>query len=129
MPDIQRPRDALREFVAEPEGRAAAHLRQPCSAAACQPRIARVPTFVFGNVFLHLHSVRTHRWTPALDDHDGAGHHAATSAFLITLITGVLLMFYYKPYPGRGLRLDQGHPLRRSRPAASSATSTAGRRT
>ena len=25
---------------------------------------------------------------------------ATTAAFLITLVTGVLLMFYYKPYPG-----------------------------
>ena len=54
--------------------------------------------FVFGNVFLHLHSVRTHRWSLRWSTTMGLGI-AATAAFLITLITGVLLMFYYKPYP------------------------------
>jgi quinol-cytochrome oxidoreductase complex cytochrome b subunit len=55
-------------------------------------------TFVFGNVFLHLHSVRTHRrslrWTTTL----GLGL-MSLAAFLLTLITGVMLMFYYKPFP------------------------------
>ena len=55
-------------------------------------------TFVFGNVFLHLHSVRVHRWTMRWSTTMGLGI-LTTSAFLITLITGVLLMFYYKPYP------------------------------
>lgn len=55
-------------------------------------------TFVFGNVFLHLHSVRTHRWSLRWATTAGLGI-ATTAAFLITLITGVLLMFYYKPYP------------------------------
>jgi quinol-cytochrome oxidoreductase complex cytochrome b subunit len=55
-------------------------------------------TFVFGNVFLHLHSVRTHRWSLRWTTTLGLGI-ASTSAFLITLVTGVLLMFYYKPYP------------------------------
>lgn len=54
--------------------------------------------FVFGNVFLHLHSVRTHRWTLRWATTAGLGI-ASTAAFLITLVTGVLLMFYYKPYP------------------------------
>lgn len=54
--------------------------------------------FVFGNVFLHLHTVRTHRWSLRWTTTLGLGI-AATAAFLITLITGVLLMFYYKPYP------------------------------
>jgi quinol-cytochrome oxidoreductase complex cytochrome b subunit len=54
--------------------------------------------FVFGNVFLHLHSVRTHRWSLRWTTTLGLGI-AATAAFLITLVTGVLLMFYYKPYP------------------------------
>ena len=54
--------------------------------------------FVFGNVFLHLHSVRTHRWSLRWTTTMGLGI-AATAAFLITLITGILLMFYYKPYP------------------------------
>jgi quinol-cytochrome oxidoreductase complex cytochrome b subunit len=54
--------------------------------------------FVFNNVFLHLHAVRTHRWSLRWSTTMGLGM-AATAAFLITLITGVLLMFYYKPYP------------------------------
>jgi quinol-cytochrome oxidoreductase complex cytochrome b subunit len=54
--------------------------------------------FVFGNVFLHLHAVRTHRWSLRWSTTMGLGI-AAIGAFLITLITGVLLMFYYKPYP------------------------------
>jgi quinol-cytochrome oxidoreductase complex cytochrome b subunit len=55
-------------------------------------------SFVFGNVFLHLHAVRTHRWSLRWTTTMGLGI-AATAAFLITLVTGVLLMFYYKPYP------------------------------
>ena len=55
-------------------------------------------TFIFGNVFLHLHAVRTHRWSLRWGTTAGLGI-ATTAAFLITLITGVLLMFYYKPYP------------------------------
>ena len=56
-------------------------------------------TFVFGNVFLHLHPARTHRWSLRWATTWGLGI-ASISAFLITLITGVLLMFYYKPYVG-----------------------------
>jgi quinol-cytochrome oxidoreductase complex cytochrome b subunit len=55
-------------------------------------------TFVFGNVFLHLHSVRTHRWSLRWTTTLGLGI-ASASAFLITLVTGVMLMFYYKPFP------------------------------
>jgi len=55
-------------------------------------------SFVFGNLFLHLHSVRVHRWTLRWATTFGLGIIAA-SAFLLTLITGILLMFYYKPYP------------------------------
>jgi quinol-cytochrome oxidoreductase complex cytochrome b subunit len=55
-------------------------------------------SFVFGNVFLHLHSVRTHRWSLRWSATLGLGI-ASAAAFLITLVTGVLLMFYYKPYP------------------------------
>lgn len=54
--------------------------------------------FVFGNVFLHLHSVRTHRWSLRWSTTWGLGL-AAMAAFLIALVSGVLLMFYYKPYP------------------------------
>ena len=56
-------------------------------------------SFVFGNVFLHLHSARTHRWSLRWATTAGLGI-ATVAAFLITLVTGVLLMFYYKPYPG-----------------------------
>jgi quinol-cytochrome oxidoreductase complex cytochrome b subunit len=55
-------------------------------------------SFVFGNVFLHLHSARTHRWSLRWSTTVGLGI-ASLAAFLITLVTGVLLMFYYKPYP------------------------------
>lgn len=55
-------------------------------------------TFVFGNVFLHLHAVRTHRWSLRWTTTLGLGI-MSVSAFLITLVTGILLMFYYKPYP------------------------------
>lgn len=55
-------------------------------------------SFVFGNVFLHLHSVRTHRWSLRWSTTAGLGI-ATLAAFLITLVTGILLMFYYKPYP------------------------------
>ena len=55
-------------------------------------------SFVFGNVFLHLHSARTHRWSLRWTTTAGLGI-ATLAAFLITLVTGVLLMFYYKPYP------------------------------
>lgn len=55
-------------------------------------------SFVFGNVFLHLHAVRTHRWSLRWSTTWGLGI-VAIGAFLLTLVTGVLLMFYYKPYP------------------------------
>jgi quinol-cytochrome oxidoreductase complex cytochrome b subunit len=63
------------------------------------PRTDRTrSSFVFGNVFLHLHSVRTHRWSLRWAATWGLGI-AALAGFLLTVITGVLLMFYYKPYP------------------------------
>ena len=55
-------------------------------------------SFVFGNLFLHLHSVRVHRWTLRWATTYGLGI-IAVSSFLLTLVTGILLMFYYKPYP------------------------------
>ena len=55
-------------------------------------------SFVFGNVFLHLHAARTHRWSLRWTTTAGLGI-ASVAAFLITLVTGVMLMFYYKPYP------------------------------
>lgn len=55
-------------------------------------------TFIFGNLFLHLHSVRVHRWSLRWTTTYGLGIVCA-AAFFITLVTGILLMFYYKPYP------------------------------
>lgn len=55
-------------------------------------------TFIFGNLFLHLHSVRVHRWSLRWTTTFGLGI-VCGAAFLITLVTGILLMFYYKPYP------------------------------
>ncbi|MCC6125732.1 MAG: cytochrome b N-terminal domain-containing protein [Pirellulales bacterium] len=54
--------------------------------------------FIFQNVFLHLHAVRTHRWSLRWSTTMGLGI-AALAAFLITLVTGILLMCYYKPSP------------------------------
>ena len=50
----------------------------------------------FHNLFLHIHSVRVHVRTLKPTLTLGLGI-MAISAFLITLITGVLLMVYYKP--------------------------------
>jgi quinol-cytochrome oxidoreductase complex cytochrome b subunit len=55
-------------------------------------------SFVFGNFFLHVHSVRAHLWTFRWSTTWGLGV-MALSAFFVTLGTGILLMFYYKPYP------------------------------
>ncbi len=55
-------------------------------------------TFVFGNLFLHVQPVRTHRWSLRWATTWGLGI-ASLAAFGITLVTGVLLMFYYKPHP------------------------------
>ncbi len=91
------PRPALREF--------AENLRQaPRRILESALRTGKPITdrsrslFVFGNVFLHLHPVRTHRWTLRWSTTLGLGI-ASAAAFLITLVTGILLMFYYKPYP------------------------------
>ena len=63
------------------------------------PRTDRTrSTFVFNNVFLHLHPVRTHRWSLRWSTTLGLGV-ASAAAFLVALVTGVLLMCYYKPYP------------------------------
>ena len=50
----------------------------------------------FQNLFLHVHSVRVHARTLKPTLTFGLGVMAAAS-FVITLITGVLLMVYYKP--------------------------------
>ena len=51
---------------------------------------------VFGNLFLHIHSVRTHRYNFKRSFTMGLGV-ATTVLFAILAITGVLLMVYYKP--------------------------------
>ena len=50
----------------------------------------------FHNLFLHIHSVRVHLRSLSPTLTFGLGLTAAAS-FIITLITGVLLMVYYKP--------------------------------
>ncbi|MBZ5554899.1 MAG: cytochrome b N-terminal domain-containing protein [Acidobacteriia bacterium] len=50
----------------------------------------------FHNLFLHIHSVRVHLRTLSPTLTFGLGL-MATASFVITLITGVLLMVYYKP--------------------------------
>ncbi len=90
-------KDALREFTNNL--RAAPKRLLESAFRSGPPRTDRSrSTFVFGNVFLHLHSVRTHRWSLRWLTTAGLGI-ASLAAFLITLVTGVLLMFYYKPYP------------------------------
>ena len=51
---------------------------------------------VFSNIFLHLHSTRTHIRTLRLTTTLAMGM-ATLSLFLILVATGVLLMVYYKP--------------------------------
>src|SRR5574342_1240819 len=50
----------------------------------------------FHNLFLHIHSVRVHVRTLKPTLTFGLGI-MATASFVITIITGVLLMVYYKP--------------------------------
>lgn len=51
---------------------------------------------VFSNLFLHIHAVRTHRWSLRKSFTLGLGV-ATTSLFLILTVTGIMLMVYYKP--------------------------------
>lgn len=51
---------------------------------------------VFQNLFLHLHPTRVHRWSLKGSYTLGLGLICAAS-FALLLVTGVLLMFYYKP--------------------------------
>ena len=54
--------------------------------------------FVFGNVFYHIHSARVHRWSLRWPTTWGLGLITFWS-FMLTVVTGILLMFYYMPYP------------------------------
>jgi quinol-cytochrome oxidoreductase complex cytochrome b subunit len=91
------PRPALGRFLDNVRGLPRA-LRESALRGGAPTTDRTRSTFVFGNVFLHLHSVRTHRWSLRWTTSFGLGI-AAMAGFLITLVTGVLLMFYYKPYP------------------------------
>src|SRR3989338_5821540 len=51
---------------------------------------------VMSNIFLHIHSTRIHRYTLKKTFTFGLGVIAASS-FFILIITGILLMVYYKP--------------------------------
>ena len=51
---------------------------------------------VFSNLFLHIHATRTHIRSLGVTATFGLGI-AATSFFLILLVTGILLMVYYAP--------------------------------
>ncbi|MBX7223382.1 MAG: cytochrome b N-terminal domain-containing protein [Blastocatellia bacterium] len=96
QPTHSQPTDALSEFWKNLK--AAPRLLKETAFRTGKPTTDRSrSSFVFGNVFLHLHSVRTHRWSLRWSTTMGLGI-ASTSAFLITLVTGILLMFYYKPY-------------------------------
>ncbi|MBL8236708.1 MAG: cytochrome b N-terminal domain-containing protein [Bryobacterales bacterium] len=90
-------KDALREFAASLKSVPTRVLETAFRTGTPNTDRSR-STFVFGNVFLHLHSVRTHRWSLRWTTTMGLGI-MSVSAFLIALVTGVLLMFYYKPYP------------------------------
>jgi quinol-cytochrome oxidoreductase complex cytochrome b subunit len=96
-PAAARSPDALREFARNLK--AAPRRAYESAFRSGAPTTDRTRSmFVFGNVFLHLHPVRTHRWSLRWTTTMGLGIVTA-SAFLITLVTGVMLMFYYKPFP------------------------------
>jgi quinol-cytochrome oxidoreductase complex cytochrome b subunit len=88
---------ALRRFVANLAATPAA-LRESLFRSGPPITDRSRSSFVFGNFFLHIHAVRVHRWAMRWASTWGLGV-IALSAFLITLGTGILLMFYYKPYP------------------------------
>ena len=82
---------------------------------------------VFSNVFLHLHATRTHVRTLRFSTTMAMGM-ATLSFFLILVITGILLMVYYKP------SVDAAYQSMKTStssfpPGVSFATCIAGRRT
>jgi len=94
---LSPPEPALKRFVSNL--RAAPRRMRESALRTGRPSTDRSrSSFVFGNVFLHLHPVRTHRWSLRWSTTWGLGI-AALAAFGVTLVTGVLLMFYYKPHP------------------------------
>jgi quinol-cytochrome oxidoreductase complex cytochrome b subunit len=96
-PDDLRERPALERFGANLRA-IAGTLRASIFRSGAPVSDRSRATFVFGNVFLHLHAVRTHRWSLRWAATLGLGM-VALASFLILVVTGVLLMFYYKPYP------------------------------
>jgi quinol-cytochrome oxidoreductase complex cytochrome b subunit len=88
---------AMRRF-AENVRRVPAHVRESVVRTGAPSTDRSRSAFVFGNFYLHVHSVRVHRWTLRWRTTWGLGV-MALSAFVVTLATGILLMFYYKPYP------------------------------
>jgi len=65
------------------------------SGSATKSRRARSQT-VFNNIFLHIHSVRTHRWSLRPCFTFGLGIVSA-AAFIILAVTGIALMIHYEP--------------------------------
>ncbi len=53
---------------------------------------------VFSNLFLHIHSVKTHKHSLKVSYTMGLGLFAAAFLGIVT-VTGILLMVYYKPTP------------------------------
>jgi quinol-cytochrome oxidoreductase complex cytochrome b subunit len=88
---------ALRRFLANLAATPAA-LRDSLFRSGAPNTDRSRSSFVFGNFFLHIHAVRVHRWAMRWASTWGLGV-MSLSAFVITLGTGILLMFYYKPYP------------------------------
>jgi quinol-cytochrome oxidoreductase complex cytochrome b subunit len=72
-------------------------LRDSCFRLGKSPESEREESqATFHNLFLHIHSVRVHLRTLSPTLTFGLGL-MATASFVITIITGVLLMVYYKP--------------------------------
>jgi quinol-cytochrome oxidoreductase complex cytochrome b subunit len=94
---MSEPRTALKQFARDLR-EVPGHVRETALRSGRPTTDRTRSTFVFNNVFLHLHAVRTHRWSLRWTTTAGLGI-ASVAAFLITLVTGILLMFYYKPYP------------------------------
>jgi quinol-cytochrome oxidoreductase complex cytochrome b subunit len=90
------PENATREFVHNLH-ELPRSFKDACFRLGKEPESEREESqATFHNLFLHIHSVRVHVRTLKPTLTLGLGL-MATSSFLITVITGVLLMVYYKP--------------------------------
>jgi len=95
-PETEAPQTASREFVHNLH-ELPRTVKDACFRLGKTPESEREESqATFHNLFLHLHSVRVHVRTLKPTLTLGLGL-MATSTFLITVITGVLLMVYYKP--------------------------------